>query len=76
MIYAKDGWTTIQEANAEKHILEISCYAENGVVTQVRIRHNDGEEEKFTKDLTGEYKLPMPVDEFKKAFTKGLIKFK
>ncbi len=71
-----DGWTVIQEADAAKHILEISCFAEKGVVTEVRKRHNDGEEEKLTKRLDETHSLPMALADFKAAVAKKEILFK
>lgn len=68
----EDGWTTIQDADAEKHILEISCFAEGGKVTQIRKRHNDGEEEKITKAV-GNVSLPVAFDEFKTLVEGGKI---
>jgi len=61
--WVADGWTTIQDANREKHQVEISCYAENGVVTQIRKRHNDGEEEKLTKQISAKYALPISIED-------------
>lgn len=72
----ENGWTVIQEADPVKHILEITCLAEDGIVVEVRKRHNDGEEEKFTTKLDNTHSLPMPLDEFKKALRKKEIKFK
>ncbi len=72
----ENGWTTIQEADAEKHILEICCLAEDGIVKEVRRRHNDGEEEKLTKVLDGTHELPMPLAEFKKLLRKKEIVLK
>lgn len=60
-----DGWTEIQSVNAAKHVVGISCFAENGVVKQVRLRHNDGEEELIEKAVAPGKTLPMPMDEFK-----------
>lgn len=61
------GWTVIQEANAEKHILEISCLAEDGKIIEIRKRHNDGEEQKITSKIDATHSLPMDIDEFKTA---------
>ena len=73
----EEGWTILQEADSKNHILEMSCFCEGGVVTEIRCRHNDGEEEtKFTGALKDGYSLPMPLDEFKDAFKKGLINLK
>lgn len=71
-----DGWTIVQEADAEKHILEISCRAENGVVVEVCRRHGDGEEEKLGKNLDGVHKLPMSLEEFKTAIENKTITLK
>ncbi len=67
IIWNENGWTVVQDADAEKHILEISCYAESGMVTQVIERHHDGEETKLTKTFGNGYTLPMPLEDFKKA---------
>ncbi len=72
----ENGWTVLQDANEEKHILEMSCFCKNGVVTEIRSRHNDGEEEKYTGALKDGYTLPMPLDVFADAFQKGLITLK
>ena len=72
----ENGWTVIQSADPGKHILEISCFTEDGKVTEVRKRHNDGEEEKLTKKLDEAHTLPMAFEDFKKAIAKGEIKFK
>ncbi len=69
-------YTIIQDVDAEQHLLEISCFAENGVVTEVRKRHNDGEEEKLTKRLDETHSLPMALADFKAAVTKKEILFK
>ena len=72
----ENGWTVIQEADPAKHILEITCLAEDGKVVEIRKRHNDGEEEKLTKKLDDTHTLPIPLAEFKKALSKKEIKFK
>lgn len=72
----ENGWNVIQEADPVKHILEITCLAEDGKVVEVRKRHNDGEEERLTKKLDDTYTLPMSLGEFKKALSKKQIKFK
>lgn len=69
----ENGWTVLQDADAERHILEISCLAENGVVTQIRKRHNDGEEIKIIDKLDASHHLPMPLADFKTAFLKKQI---
>lgn len=72
----QNGWTTLQEADGEKHILEIAIRAEEGIVKEVRRRHSHGEEEILTGALEGEFSLPMAIDDFKKAYKKGLINLK
>lgn len=74
--WKEDGWTTLQEADSEKHILEISCRAENGMVVEVRIRHNDGEEAKAKVTLNGESALPMAIKDFQKNYEKGKFEIK
>lgn len=71
--WKNDGWTVIQEADARKHVLEITCLAENGVVTEIRKRHNDGEEEKLTKAIDSNHPLPMKIDDLKACLKKGEI---
>ena len=70
------GWTTIQDADAEKHIIGISCLTEDGYVTEVRKRHNDGEEEILRKKLDINFSLPMKFEDFKNAIEKGYITLK
>ena len=72
----ENGWTVIQSADPDKHILEISALTEDGKVIEVRRRHNDGEEEKLTRKLDDTHALPMAFEDFKKAITKGEIKLK
>lgn len=72
----ENGWTVIQESDPEKHVLEIACLTEDGMVVEVRRRHNDGEEEKLKNKLDDEHSLPMPFADFKKAITKGTLKLK
>ena len=74
--WKNDGWTTVQDADAQKHILEISCRAEDGKVLEVRIRHNDGEEAKGTVLYNGANALPMSLDEFKKLYENGDLEIK
>ncbi len=74
--WINDGWTVIQDADAEKHVLEISCFAKDGQVTEIRKRHNDGEEEKLTKKINDEFALPMSLEAFKKAVEAGKINLK
>lgn len=71
--WKENGWTVVQEANAAKHIVEISCLAENGSVVEIRKRHNDGEEEVLKKAINAEYSLPMSLDDFKAVFESGKI---
>lgn len=73
IIWNENGWTVMQDADAEKHVLEISCRAENGVVVEVRSRHNDGEEKKGIVTLDGAEVLPMPLADFKKYYKKGKL---
>ncbi len=68
IIWKEEGWTTIQDANPVKHIVEISCFAEGGNVTQIRKRHQDGEEEKLTKAIDKNHSLPMSLEAFKTAY--------
>ena len=63
-----NAWTTLQEADAEKHILEISCRASAGKVVEVRIRHNDGEEEVAKIMYEGKAALPMDIKTFTKLY--------
>lgn len=73
VVWKNDGWTCVQEADVEKHILEVNCRAEDGAVVEVRIRHNDGEEKAGTVLLDGENALPMSIADFSKAFAKGKL---
>ena len=66
-----NGWTTLQEADAKKHVLEIGCRAEDGTVVEVRVRHNDGEEKQGDVKLDGVKALPMAAEEFKAHFLAG-----
>jgi len=76
ILWLENGWTNIQEADPVAHTLEISCYAEAGIVTAVLMRHHDGEEQKLTGKLDDEHTLPMPLKDFKKAIAKNKIKLK
>ena len=77
MIWNENGWNVLQEADPEKHVLEMGCFCKDGIVTEIRCRHNDGEEEiKYTGALKDGYSLPMPLTEFAEAFKKGYIKLK
>ncbi len=71
--WKENGWTLLQEADSKKHILEITCKAEDGVVVEIRKRHNDGEEEKITAAIDENHSLPMPLKDFKKAYKKKEI---
>lgn len=62
------GWTTVREADAKKHILEVVCRTCRGEVEEVRIRHNDGEEFTAKVTLNGEKALPMPIADFEAHF--------
>ncbi len=66
--WKKDGWTLVQEADAKKHILEIACRTENGMVVEVRTRHNDGEEKKGTVLRDGKNPLPLSCEDFEELF--------
>ena len=76
IVWLENGWTIMQEANAQEHILEISCLAENKSVVEIRKRHNDGEEEIIKSKIDDNYSLPMPLDEFSKLYIKDMISFK
>ncbi|MCQ2441068.1 MAG: hypothetical protein MJ076_04120 [Clostridia bacterium] len=76
IVWKEDGWITLQEANPEKHVLEIACRAENGSVVEVRVRHSRGEEVKGDFLYKGESALPMNIDEFKKLYKKGKLEIK
>lgn len=75
IIWNENGWTTMQNADREKHIVEISCFAENGTVTEIRKRHNDGEEVKLTKRIDAAHSLPMALEELKNAFLNNEIQW-
>ncbi len=72
----KNGWTAMQDADAQKHVLEINCRAERGVVVELRIRHNDGEETTGTALYKGENALPMDIEDFKKLYLAGELEIK
>lgn len=72
----ENGWTVLQEADAKKHVVEISCFAEGGNVTEIRVRHSRGEEEKITKAIDANHSLPMAFADFKAAFEADEIKWK
>ncbi len=76
IVWNENGWTVLQEADAETHTLEIVCRAENGVVTQVRVRHNDGEEAKATALKYGKPCLPLALDDFKKNYLAKTLEIK
>lgn len=71
-----NGWTTLQEADAKNHVLEVGCRAEDGVVVEVRVRHNDGEEKQGEVKLDGAKVLPMAAEEFKAHFLAGDFEIK
>lgn len=71
-----NGWTTLQEANPEKHVLEISVRAEDGMVVEVRIRHSHGEEVQSKVMFQGAPALPMAINDFQKNFSKGLLEIR
>lgn len=71
----ENGWTALQDADAKKHILEVDCRTENGTVVEIRIRHNDGEEVKGKALCAGLEVLPISLEEFKKLFEAGSLKF-
>lgn len=73
--WKKSGWTCIQEADAKKHILEISCYVQDGNVTKVVIRHNDGEEQIAKVIADGKNVLPISTADFEAKFNKGELTF-
>lgn len=73
LIMNENGWTCLQEANVEKHIMAVNCRAENGMVVEVRIRHSRGEEQIAKVTINGENALPMEVNEFKKNFDKDKL---
>lgn len=68
ILWNPNGWTRLQDADAEEHKLELTCRAENGVVVEMRVRHNDGEEKPGVVTIDGEPALPMQLAAFKKAF--------
>ncbi len=74
--WKENGWIVIQDADSKKHLLEISCRAENGEIVETRIRHNDGEEAKGNVVYEGKKALPMSVERFKKLYTQGLLEIK
>lgn len=76
IIWKNDGWTTVQEADSKKHLLEIMCRAENGTVVEIRFRHNDGEETKGKAFLDGKSLLPISIDEFSKLYLGGKLEIK
>ena len=68
-IYWKDdGWTVIREADAKKHVTEITCLSKDSTIIEIRKRHNDGEEEKLTKAIDANHSLPMSNKEFEKKY--------
>ena len=59
-----NAWTTLQEADVEKHIMAIVARTENGKVVEMRIRHSRGEETPAKITYNGKPALPMDIDEF------------
>lgn len=76
ILWKENGWTAITDADAEKHILGVICYAEDGIVKELRIHHNDGEEQVGTAKVDGKNILPISLAEFKKLYAKGVIEIK
>lgn len=76
IIWNDNGWTVVQDADAEKHILEISVRSEVGTVVEIRTRHNDGEVTVGSATVDGKNALPMALDEFKKLLKKGEIEIR
>lgn len=72
----ENGWTAIQDADAKKHVLEIDARAEEGKVVELRIRHNDGEEQAAEVTYEGKPALPMDIKEFQKLFEKKALEIK
>lgn len=71
-----NAWTRLQDADAEKHILEISCRAENGKVVEVRVRHNDGEEKKGEIKYDGKPVLPLDIAKFAEYYENGKLEIR
>ena len=76
VFWNENGWTTVQQADAVNHVLEINCLAENGIIVEVRTRHNDGEETKGIVTVDGKDALPISIKEFSKLFEKDKIDIK
>ena len=57
MIINEDGWTNIQEADKKKHVVQISCYAEKGIIKEIRKCHNDGDEVKIKGAINSVFSL-------------------
>ena len=76
IIWNVSGWTRVQDADPEKHVLEISVRAEDAKIVEARIRHNDGEEVNAKLYVAGELKMPMEMAEFKKLFAKKKVEFR
>lgn len=74
--WREDGWTTIQEADTSKHIMEIECRAEAGTVVEVRIRHSRGEEEAAKVLYNGKAALPLAIAEFRKLYENGELEIR
>lgn len=76
IIWIENGWIALQDADAEKHLLGITIHVDDAKVTEVRIRHNDGEEAKGTVLLDGENALPMALADFKKYYLKDAFEIR
>lgn len=76
IVWKQEGWTSIQNADAQKHLLEITCRAENGIVVEVRIRHNDGENEKGQVLFEGNPALPMGISKFAELYESGKLEIR
>ncbi len=76
IFWKNDGWTTVQEVDAKKHLIGIDCRADDGSIVEVRIRHNDGEEAKGKIMLDGKNILPISIDEFNKLYAEGKLEIR
>ncbi|MBQ0083353.1 MAG: hypothetical protein KBS52_01120 [Clostridiales bacterium] len=74
--WVNEGWTTVQQANPERHILEIVCRTENGMVVEVRTRHSHGEEAQGIVTVDGKDVLPLSIKEFTALYEKGKMEIK
>lgn len=66
----ENGWNSLQEPDAKKHVLSIDCLAKNGQVVEVRVRHHDGEEYVAKVTVAGKPVLPLDIPTFQKHFDK------